>query len=461
MRNKSALAASVTLGAVVALGIGSGAQAKSTRHHHPRAGGPSGEEVELKAEVEALKSQVQSLESRLDSQDRTEQRTAAQVQATQAQAQTAQNQAQAAQVQAQAAQSRIETIPSDITTAVAKATPKKGWEANTKIGGTMFGDVSYIHNTADGLAQPDDGVNYDIKRFYLSVDHRFNDVFAANVTTDFTYDSGPASATQLYLKKAYVEAKLSDALVIRLGSADLPWIPFVEGVYGYRYVENALIDRTRFGTSADWGVHLSGSLANGLLSYAVSAVDGAGYKKPAIGAANRTHAIDVEGRVSANLEHFTVAVGGYSGKLGHDVVGAPTFHTAQRLDALAAYTNARFRIGGEYFWARDWNDVTQANPALTNTSDGFSAFGSFNFTPRIAIFGRYDWVKPKKDTSPSETDNYFNVGLSYQPVEIVDFALVYKRDKVDNGLFSTSNGVIGGLRAGTYDEIGLFTQVKF
>ena len=146
-------------------------------------------------------------------------------------------------------------------------------------------------------------------------------------------------------------------------------------------------------------------------------------------------------------------------------------NNAERFDALVGYTNDRFRIIGEYFWAKDWNDVTQANPLKVNNSDGYSAFGSFNATKQLAVFGKYEYVRPQKTTAPSFHDNYFNVGVSYSPIKQVDFALVYKRDKVDNGLFSTGNGVIGTTHAsvgglpivgtGTYDEIGLFTQVKF
>ncbi|MEI9965556.1 MAG: hypothetical protein WDM92_13695 [Caulobacteraceae bacterium] len=87
--------------------------------------------------------------------------------------------------------------------------------------------------------------------------------------------------------------------------------------------------------------------------------------------------------------------------------------------------------------------MTQANPALTNTTEGYSAFGSFKFNSQFGVFGRYDWVKPRRDTSPNMNDNYFNVGISYSPAKIVDFALVYKRDKIDSGAWGTSNGVIG------------------
>jgi predicted porin len=308
------------------------------------------------------------------------------------------------------------------------------------------------------------GVNFDIKRFYVGIDHTFNKTFAANITTDFTYDAA-TGATQIYIKKAYLQAKLSNALILRFGSADLPWIPFVEDVYGYRYVENTLIDRTKFGTSADWGVHALGSLPVNkdlVISYDVAAINGAGYKSPGIGTANRSKGIDLEGRVSATaMKHFTVAVGGYTGKLGKDKEGVVTYNTANRFDALAAYTDDRIRVGVEYFHASDWNDVLQANPALTNSSDGFSVFGSYKFTPQVGVFGRYDWVKPKQDSASALKDNYFNVGVSYSPAKIVDFALVYKRDKVDNGLIGTSNGNIGGSTDGTYDEFGLWGQFRW
>jgi hypothetical protein len=403
---------------------------------------------------------VHSLESRLDAQAQAQQQTQAQIQTAQTQAQAAQTAAQAAQTQAQAAQAQIETIPGEVKTEVAAATPKPGWWGSTTVGGRIFSDVSSIQNFSNGVRQANSGVDYDIKRFYLIFDHKFNDVWSANLTTDFIYDSG-SSATQLIIKKAYLQAKLNDALEFRAGAADLPWVPFIESLYGYRYVEKVMLDRTNFGTSTDWGLHALGSLADGIINYQVSVIDGSGFKKPAIGTANRTDSVDVEGRLSATYDHFTIGVGGYEGKLGHDVVGTPTYNTARRFDAVIAYVGDRFRLGGEYFWAKDWNDVTQSNSTLTNTSDGYSAFGAFNFTPKIAVFGRYDYVAPQRNTAPSFHENYFNVGVSYKPIKPLDLALVYKRDKVDNGLFSTANGVIGGSTSGTYDEIGVFSQVTF
>ncbi len=468
MKLKTTLIGSAAVGAVLALGVAGGAEAKTAKHH--RHAGPSAGESALRSEVNELKSEVKTLESRLDAQSMTQQQAAAQQQAqiaaAQAQAQTAQSTAQAAQTQVAAEQAQIETVPTEVESGIKKFLPKPGWWNDTKVGGTVFADASYISNKNDGVKNSQSGVDYDIKRLYLTVDHRFNDMWSANVTTDFTYDS-TTKATQLYIKKAYLQSNLAgDAFIVRAGSADLPWVPFVEGLYGYRYVDRVLIDNYSFGTSADWGVHVLGSLMDHHIGYAFSVVNGEGYKVASTGTTNRTNAVDVEGRINANVGHFVVAVGGYDGKLGHDVIGVPTFNTAERFDALGGYFGPRIKVGVEYMYAKFWNDVTQINPAKTNTSEAVSAFGSFNFTKKFAIFGRYDWLKPQEDTAPSYHSNFFNVGLSYKPIGPLDFALVYKRDSVVNGLLSTSNGTIGtlnksGIGEGVYDEVGIFTQMKF
>lgn len=53
------------------------------------------------------------------------------------------------------------------------------------------------------------------------------------------------------------------------------------------------------------------------------------------------------------------------------------------------------------------------------------------------------------------------LGVAYNPRPNVDLALVYKQDKVEHGIYDTTNGAIGGMRAGKYEEIGLWTQVQF
>jgi hypothetical protein len=336
----------------------------------------------------------------------------------------------------------------------------RGWWDDTKIWGTAFIDFSHIDHTSDGVKQSDTGANVDLKRFYLAIDHTFDDVWSANITTDVTYD-GATKASQLFLKKAYVQANIvDDMLVARLGSADLPWIPFVESLYGYRYVEPTLIDRTKFGTSADWGAHFLGKLADGLVAYQFSVVNGAGYKNsPVGGGANRSRSVDVEGRINLNYDDFVLGLGAYVGKLGHNVEGAaPTYHTANRFDAVAAYTAGDIRAGIEYFKTDNWNNVT----TLTGDSaEGWGGFASYRFAPRFAVFARYDYTEPKQKTNSGLHANYYNFGVTWSPTKIVDLSLVYKHDQASRGTIATSNGTIGGITGGSYDEAGLFTQIKW
>ena len=148
----------------------------------------------------------------------------------------------------------------------------------TTVSAKTFVSLTNIDQKSDAVKTDANGTGLDVKRFYVGIDHSFGDIWSANVTTDFNYVSNDAQ-TQVYIKKAYVQAAFSSALTARAGSADLPWVPFVEGLYGYRYVENVLIDHLKFGTSADWGVHALGKSSGGTISYAAALINGGGYKK--------------------------------------------------------------------------------------------------------------------------------------------------------------------------------------
>jgi hypothetical protein len=330
---------------------------------------------------------------------------------------------------------------------------------NTTVGGKGFIDLTNIDQQNNDVKQAANGFGVDVKRFYLTAAHSFGDIWSANITSDFQYSSA-LSATELYIKKAYVQAKLSDAFWVRAGSADLPWVPMDEDLYGLRYVENVLVDRLKFGTSADWGVHVGGKLAAGKFNYAVSAINGNGYKNP-----TRSKSMDVEARVSfVPVDGLTAAVGFYSGKLGKDVEGAttPPQHTAQRVTAMLAYSTAAFRVGGEYFAADNWNNVTAT---AKDKADGFSLWGAYNFTKQLGAFARFDSAKTSKDVAPNLKDSYFNVGVAYKPRKNVDIAFTVKNEKAQSGSVKTSlgSGTLTGGPAGDgkVTEVGLWAQVAF
>lgn len=333
------------------------------------------------------------------------------------------------------------------------------------VGGKIFADLTNLDEKENGTKIAPSGTGVDVQRFYLIFNEKFDDMWSANITTDASYSSG-GGAVDVFIKKAYLQYSLpgSKAFYARLGSADLPWIPFVEDLYGYRYVEHVLTDRLHFGTSADWGLH-GGGQAGGA-SYALSVVNGNGYKNP-----TRSKSMDVEARLAYGISGVTFAIGGYSGKLGHDNYATAstdtvsgTFHTASRLDALVAYVGNGARAGVEYFSANDWNNVTTS---ASDKADGYSAWGSYDFTSQLGVFARWDEAKTSKDLAPNLKDEYFNVGLATHPIKGVDVALVYKHEKMDNGLinsqYSGFNKTLGTvpMTSGEINEVGVWAQVAF
>lgn len=345
-----------------------------------------------------------------------------------------------------------------------------------KIGGKIFADITNINQTNDGTKTTASGTGVDVKRFYLSIDEKFDDMWSAKLETDATYNKG--QQVDVYMKNAFIQAKLSKAFWVRLGEANNPWIPFAEGVYGYRYVENTLIDRLHFGASADWGLHIGGTLGGlgaGALSYRLAAVNGAGYKNP-----TRSKGMDVAGRVSYKVDGVILALGGYEGKLGKDKYGQTvttiaagtipqSYRTASRFDAIAGYINNGVRVAVEYFSANDWNNVpkyTSAGaPNPKDKADGFAVYASYAFTPVWSVFGRYDDAKLSKDLAPNLKDNYFNIGVQATPMKNVRIALVYKHEKIDGGLagktFATTDGSAFSQTDGKYDEVGIWGQIGF
>jgi hypothetical protein len=380
---------------------------------------------------------------------------------------------------------------------------------STTIGGVAwfdFSSISFQNQNSKGqwINTPPDGIGFDVKRFYLIVDHRFSDVWAADLTTDAQYStastatvqaspSGTATAltsqttsggvTEVYIKKLYLEGKFDPRFVLRVGSADLPWIPWVESQYGYRYIDKLPLDRLGFGTTADWGLNASGTFGANLLNYSLSVVNGGGYKNP-----TRTKKVDVEGRISTTpVNWLTLGVGFYDGYLGQVTAANQSFpnNTATRFTALGVVNVAGLRVGVEYWTAKNYKTVnnlatsafgtssivtSSGAPPVNDRAEGWTPFVSYTFTPQWSVFGRYDDVKLSKDVAPSLKDEYYNLGVAYKPIKPLDVALVYKHERVENGSTSISgfdaNGsvTIGGATgsySGRWSEFGLYFAFKY
>jgi hypothetical protein len=86
------------------------------------------------------------------------------------------------------------------------------------------------------------------------------------------------------------------------------------------------------------------------------------------------------------------------------------------------------------------------------------------------MFGRYDQSKLSKDVVSGLKDTYYNLGVAFKPTKGVDLGVVYKHEKVEDGVVSISGAdantsyTIGGTSPttdGKFSEIGLYAQYLF
>jgi hypothetical protein len=348
---------------------------------------------------------------------------------------------------------------------------------DTTVGGVIYADFTSIKTQNLGTDVDPNGIGTDVSRAYLVVNHQFDDIWSMNLTTDFNFASFKDACTitggaagekctvttttpqnQLFVKKAYVQGKFDDLAVFRIGSADMPWIPFAEGVYGNRFVEKTLIDREGFGTSADWGLHLGG--ASGMLNYQISAVNGGGYKNP-----TRSKTIDWEGRLAVTpVDGLTVAAGFYTGNLGQDTEAneakfAATLpvtqkNTATRTNVLADWKAMGLNVGFEYFTAKNFSSGLVFNNT-TDSENGLSVYGSYDFPgTALGIYGRYDSVKPKKDVQSGLKDTYYNAGVEWHANKNVTWAFGLKSDELKDDTVATKTDL-------KTQEFGVWLQAKY
>jgi len=350
---------------------------------------------------------------------------------------------------------------------------------DTTIGGVIYADFTSIHTTNAGTDVDPNGIGTDVSRAYFIVNHQFDDIWSANLTTDFNFASYKAASTctvtggavgetctvatsvttpenQLFIKKAYVQGKFDDLAVLRIGSADMPWIPFAEGVYGYRFVDKTLIDREGFGNSADWGLNLNG--ANGMVNYSISAVNGGGYKNP-----TRSKTVDFEGRLAVTpVDGLTLAAGFYTGDLGQDTeaneaaatAGAVAKNTATRTNLLAAWKASGLTVGVEYFTAKNFSSKLIFHNT-TDSENGYSVYGSYDLPGTdFGFYGRYDSVKPKKDTETGLKDTYYNGGFAWHANKNLTWAFGFKSDQLKDDSITTPVDV-------KTQEFGVWLQAKY
>lgn len=308
----------------------------------------------------------------------------------------------------------------------------------TRLSTQIFINASDLRR--NGASTADEGLALELKRFYINVDHTFNEDWTGHLTTDVQWarNSDPGD---LFVRHAYLQRRLGKSRYVQLGNTATPWILHVAKLNGYRYVDPGVIPKMKLGAPADWGVQVGGDA--GRFNYAIAAVTGAGFQKPRTG-----ERADIEARLSWKpIGQFEVAVGGYHGTRAMDINDRPRLHTAERWNAMASYVDKDVRLGAEFFYADNWTRVTEASP---DAARGWSGWGSYQLAPAFAVFARHDrtWMSLRLD--PTREEAFSQLGLEWRQSRHLRLSLAGKRTTLDS---ATADA--------TANELGVWGQMVF
>lgn len=287
-------------------------------------------------------------------------------------------------------------------------------------GTTDMSGMLFINASQQELASGDSNFNADLKRAFINVSHQLNSDWSLHMTTDVQWHRHQDPDDPM-LRHFYAQRTINDWMRVRVGNAPTPWIQPLAQLNGYRYIDPGLTPRTGHGSPADWGVHLDGELAD--FGYSVSAITGAGFRKPRLG-----DSVDFEGRVYWQpVQGLRLHVGGYHGTRTQDKGDRPKFHTAQRWNTALTYNQGPWRAGVQYLYADNWRQVNRPEEDAAN---GFSVWSSYQINANYAVSLRHDQMSPNRRLDSSREQHYAQAALEWRYSPRLRFSAVVKH--IDN-----------------------------
>ncbi|MDX8377019.1 MAG: porin [Mariprofundales bacterium] len=317
-----------------------------------------------------------------------------------------------------------------------------------------FGARSLVQDdtTAAGVTtRKKDEAGVYVDRFYMSAKYYVNNDWHARITTDINNETVNAPGLKrnynVFVKYAYLSGKLNDIMTLRLGLNSTPWIGYEEHLWKHRYVSGVTSDTFKFDDSSDLGITLTGK--GGMFSYHVSAINGAGYSKPAA-----TKGLDFNTRLSITpIEGLDVSAQYRTGYRGTKklVAGVTATGTKENLSqVMISYGTDDWRAGANYI--NHDKTVAAANKA---TDKGYVVWAWAQFG-EFGAFGRFESIDKDSGvvaTSTQTTDRSL-LGVEYFVAKGVKMSLVWDHKQISN-----LGNVLNAER--TIDKAGLFTQLKF
>jgi hypothetical protein len=277
------------------------------------------------------------------------------------------------------------------------------------LGGTAFVDYYYNFSSLDEEAEGMNGFTY--RRVFLTADFRISESFDSRIRLEATQNS-----VQPFIKDLYVRWTSSGGHRVFFGITNTPAFDITEEVWLFRSLERTILDLNGVVSSRDFGVRADGPLLpGGLLRYAVMF-------------GNNNASSPEDDRYKRGYGRLDLRPGSFIFSIGGDYAGyGDERSAATRFSGLAGYAGDRLQLGIEAFLSQTYLED------LDDTSlYGASLWGSWWFTPRWGVVGRFDRVV--EDLPDEAGENVIIGGVVFQPNESLRFipnVYARKADAID------------------------------
>jgi hypothetical protein len=313
------------------------------------------------------------------------------------------------------------------------------------LGRTTFSGTAYFRYSRELQRGAKDFNQFEFDRIYFIFRSQLTDRVSLRYTMEGARRD-PEGDFDIATKHFFIEvAKFPfDSSRVVAGLADLPWVPYEEGVWGYRFQGTVFPDREGYLTSTDLGASWKVDLPDKRGDLHLSFVNGEGWTKPEGGKYK-----DVHLRFTLSPFRSGWAKGIFLGAFGslgnYDGVPLGLPNDRRRAILQGGYRGKHLRFMGSYLWASD--PVTQLlsrHPSLVARAGqlaqarGLSVFTVVNLGmfsdagEKWELIARYDRLDPDRLLPDNEHQRWI-FGPSYRWNRYVQTLLDFEQVLVDAG----------------------------
>ncbi len=283
-----------------------------------------------------------------------------------------------------------------------------------------------------GEEEPYDN-SFELWRYYFGIKAQVAPWLKARFTVDVGRDKAQTSDAAadghthkapgdprygLYVKYAWLEAKLASNLYLKAGILGNYYHSSTDKLWGYRYVFKSIGDEEKLWNSADLGITMRYQLPSGIGNLLVGAVNGSGYKK----------VLDTNGGKNLWAQawlHPLAPIGGFGERI---VLGAYVDYAL----TLDDDEDERIFYSGLLGYKSDFITLAyqfvgqQVEAAGATESAGGMGHGVYLRvdTPwKVGLLGRYVMWDADTSSDAARAKQQIVAGLSYAPISLLSVAL--------------------------------------